>query len=52
MGLFRSTKEAAEDNAFEGATDWFKKQAKTADNFNNEDKDMGGKTHQSKLASS
>ena len=41
MGLFRSTKEAAEENAFEGATDWFKEQAKTADAFNNEDKNMG-----------
>lgn len=42
MGLFRSTKQAAEENAFEGATDWFKRQAKTADAFNNEDKEMGG----------
>lgn len=53
MGLFRSTKQAAEENAFEGATDWFKRQAKTAEAFNNEDKEMGGgKRHQSKLASS
>lgn len=42
MGLFRSTKQAAEENAFEGATDWFKRQAKTAEAFNNEDKEMGG----------
>ena len=42
MGLFRSTKEAAEEKAFEGATDWFKNQAKTAEDFNNEDKEMGG----------
>lgn len=42
MGLFRSTKQAAEENAFEGATDWFKRQAKTAEAFNNEDKKMGG----------
>ena len=42
MGLFRITKEAAEENAFEGATDWFKRQAKTAEAFNNEDKEMGG----------
>lgn len=42
MGLFRSTKQAAEENAFDGATDWFKKQAKTAEAFNNEDKEMGG----------
>lgn len=52
MGLFRSTKQAAEDNAFDGVTDWFKNQAKTAEDFNNEDKEMGGKRHQSKLASS
>ena len=42
MGLFRSTKQAAEDNAFDGVTDWFKNQAKTAEDFNNEDKEMGG----------
>ena len=42
MGLFRSTKEAEEEKAFEGATDWFKRQAKTAEAFNNEDKEMGG----------
>ena len=42
MGLFRSTKQAAEENAFEGATVWFKRQAKTAEAFNNEDKEMGG----------
>ena len=42
MGLFRSTKQEAEENAFEGATDWFKRQAKTAEAFNNEDKEMGG----------
>lgn len=42
MGLFRSTKQAAEENAFEGATDWFKRQAKTAEAFNNEDKEMRG----------
>lgn len=42
MGLFRSTKQAAEENAFEGATDWFKRQAKTAEAFNNEDKEIWG----------
>lgn len=42
MRLFRSTKEAAEENAFEGATDWFKKQAETAEAFNEEDSNMGG----------
>lgn len=41
MGLF-SNKKVAEDNEFEGATKWFKEQAKTAETFNNEDKDMVG----------
>ena len=41
MGLF-SNKKVAEDNEFEGATKWFKEQAKTAETFNNEDKDMEG----------
>lgn len=39
MGLF-SNKKVAEENEFEGATKWFKAQAKTAETFNNEDKDM------------
>lgn len=42
MGLFKSTKQAAEENAFEGATDWFKRQAETAEAFTEEDKKMGG----------
>ena len=41
MGLF-SNKKVAEENEFEGATKWFKAQAKTAETFNNEDKDMEG----------
>lgn len=41
MGLF-GNKKVAEENEFEGATEWFKAQAKTAETFNNEDKDMGG----------
>ena len=41
MGLF-SNKKVAEENEFEGATKWFKAQAKTAETFNNEDKDMVG----------
>ena len=41
MGLF-SNKKVAEENEFEGATKWFKEQAKTAETFNNEDKDMEG----------
>ena len=41
MGLF-SNKKVAEENEFEGATKWFKEQAKTAETFNNEDKDMVG----------
>lgn len=41
MGLFRN-KKVAEENEFEGATEWFKAQAKTAETFNNEDKDMEG----------
>lgn len=41
MGLF-SNKKIAEENEFEGATKWFKEQAKTAETFNNEDKDMVG----------
>lgn len=45
MGLFRSTKEAAQENAFNEATDWFKKQAKTAEAFNEEDDNMGGTRH-------
>ena len=40
MGLF-GNKKVAEENEFEGATEWFKAQAKTAKTFNNEDKDMG-----------
>ena len=39
MGLF-GNKKVAEENEFEGATEWFKAQAKTAETFNNEDKDM------------
>ena len=42
MGLFRSTKEAAQEKAFNEATDWFKKQAETAEAFNEEDGKMGG----------
>lgn len=42
MGLFIN-KKVAEENEFEGATKWFKAQAKTAETFNNEDKDMEGK---------
>ena len=41
MGLF-SNKKVAEENEFEGATKWFKAQAKTAETFNNGDKDMVG----------
>ena len=41
MGLF-GNKKVAEENEFEGATEWFKAQAKTAETFNNEDKDMVG----------
>lgn len=41
MGLF-SNKKVAEENEFDGATKWFKAQAKTAETFNNEDKDMEG----------
>lgn len=41
MGLF-GNKKVAEENEFEGATEWFKAQAKTAETFNNEDRDMGG----------
>lgn len=41
MGLF-GNKKVAEENEFEGATEWFKAQAKTAEAFNNEDKEMGG----------
>ena len=41
MGLF-SNKKVEEENEFEGATKWFKAQAKTAETFNNEDKDMEG----------
>lgn len=37
MGLF-GNKKVAEENEFEGATEWFKAQ----ETFNNEDKDMGG----------
>ena len=44
MGLF-GNKKVAEENEFEGATEWFKAQAKTAETFNNEDKDMGGARH-------
>lgn len=43
MGLF-GNKKVAEENEFEGATEWFKAQAKTAETFNNEDKDMGQDT--------
>lgn len=39
MGLF-GNKKVAEENEFEGATEWFKAQEKTAETFNNEDKDM------------
>lgn len=42
MGLFRNTKEAAEEKAFEGATDWFKEQVQTAKAYNEEDGKMGG----------
>jgi len=42
MGLFRSTKEAAQEKAFNEATDWFKKQAETAEAFNEEDGKLGG----------
>lgn len=45
MGLFRSTKEAAEEKAFEGATDWFKEQVQTAKAYNEEDGKMGGARH-------
>lgn len=41
MGLF-GNKKVTEENEFEGATEWFKAQAKTAETFNNEDKDMEG----------
>lgn len=41
MGLF-GNKKVAEENEFDGATEWFKAQAKTAETFNNEDKDMVG----------
>lgn len=41
MGLF-GNKKVAEENEFDGATKWFKAQAKTAETFNNEDKDMEG----------
>ena len=41
MGLF-SNKNVEEENEFEGTTKWFKAQAKTAETFNNEDKDMEG----------
>lgn len=41
MGLF-SNKKVAEENEFEGATKWFKAQAKIAETFNNEDKNMEG----------
>lgn len=49
MGLF-GNKKVAEENEFEGATEWFKAQAKTAETFNNEDKDMGGKKDTPKQA--
>ena len=42
MGLFRITKEAAEEKAFEGATDWFKEQVQTVKAYNEEDGKMGG----------
>ena len=45
MGLFRSTKEAAEEKAVEGATDWFKEQVQTAKAYNEEDGKMGGTRH-------
>ena len=45
MGLFRSTKEAAQEKAFNEATDWFKKQAETAEAFNEEDGKLGGARH-------
>ena len=41
MGLFRITKEAAEEKEFEGATDWFKEQVQTAKAYNEEDGKMG-----------
>lgn len=41
MGLFRITKEAAEEKAFEGATDWFKEQVQTVKSYNEEDGKMG-----------
>lgn len=41
MGLF-GNKKVAEEDEFEGATEWFKAQAKKAETFNNEDKDMEG----------
>ena len=41
MGLFSNNK-VEEDNEFEGATKWFKAQEKTAETFNNEDKNMEG----------